>query len=123
VRPGRRRLDGRREGSHGVHPWAKVQRCNKVAALETNRGRGAASRRELTGAATARRLSGVKGDALRGREAAPGHSGALGPAREEGKAVSHGGRTRGLGADEMQRWGSPFIGASTGRDRMARGGG
>jgi hypothetical protein len=52
-----------------------------------------------------------------------GHSGALGPAREEGKAVSHGGRTRGLGADEMQRWGSPFIGASTGRDRMARGGG
>jgi hypothetical protein len=43
--------------------------------------------RKHTGAAMARRLSGVEGEAPRVRGAAPGHGGAPGPARREGTVV------------------------------------
>jgi hypothetical protein len=65
-----------------------VRQCDKVLALETDRGRGTTSRRKITGAATARWLSGIEGEAPRGRGAALGRGDAPGPPRREGTLVS-----------------------------------
>jgi hypothetical protein len=49
------------QGAHGDSPRTTGHRHGEVVALEMNRGRGATSRRKLTGAAMARQLSDVEG--------------------------------------------------------------
>jgi hypothetical protein len=60
----------------------------KVAALEMVRGRGVASKRELSSAATVWQCSGTAGGGPVARGAAPKLGEAIGPVHGNGKAVS-----------------------------------
>jgi hypothetical protein len=82
-----RRLAGRLEGVHGAYPWATALRRSKVLALETDRGSGMTSRRRITGAAMALRLSGGEGGGPTTRGADMSSAEAPEPAHKDAKRV------------------------------------